>query len=283
MRAVIKQVCGGALVIAGSIAATIALSCTESAAATLPAATYSNAANVTLPNSQTFSDGSNDPQFAQVTGNNGITHWDFHTSNNYQTPSVSAQAISGPGVKGAAGSTLTYYIRFNGAPGNLDVNVRAEGGSLASGPNAANSYGHNQASASVFIARTFDNGGTGPDFVNLTTSSNAVGAPPANPSQGFTYNQTVSFIANTVYRILLQANAESWADDDAPNEGRLSSAYADPTFSGFAGYQFEISDGIGNSLVATTPIPTALPLFASALAGLGALRWRRQRKTVTVA
>jgi hypothetical protein len=274
MKAVLKGVCGSAL----TIAAAIALFSTPSAAATLPAATYSSAANVTLPNSQTFSDGSTDGNSALLTGNTGITHWDFHTSNNYQSPSVSAEAISGPGVKGAAGSTLTYYIRFNGAPGNVDVNVRAEGGSFAFGPNASNSYGHNQASASVFIARYYDNGGTDPDLLTLVTSSNAVGAPPANPSQGFSYTNTLSFVANAVYRVLLQANAESWADDDAPNDGRRSSAYADPIFSGYGGYQFEISAGIGNGAIATTPIPAALPLFASALAGMGLLGWRRKRQ-----
>ncbi len=67
---------------------------------------------------------------------------------------------------------------------------RAEGGALASGPNTASSYGHNQASASVFIARYYDNGATDPDLLTLVTSSNAVGAPPANPSQGFSYTNT---------------------------------------------------------------------------------------------
>jgi len=274
MQSVLKGFTG-----AVTIAAAVALLSTASAAATLPAATYSNAANVTLPNSQHFDDGSTDGNIAYLVGNTGITHWDFHTSNNYQTPAVSATAISGPGVKGAAGSTLTYYIRFTGAPGNLNVSVRSEGSSLASGPNTASSYGHNQASASVFIARYYDNGATDPDLLALRTSSNAVGAPPANPSQGFSVTQTLSFAANVVYRVLLQANAESWADDDAPNDGRLSSASADPIFSGFGDYQFEISAGIGNGLVATTPIPAALPLLATALGGIGLLGWRRKRIT----
>jgi hypothetical protein len=80
---------------------------------------------------------------------------------------------------------------------------------------------------------------------------------------------------------LLQASAQSWADDTAPNEGRLSSAYADPYFSGFGAYQLEISEGIGNSLVATTPIPAALPLLATALGGIGVMGWRRKRMAAT--
>jgi hypothetical protein len=279
MKAVLKGVCGGAL----TIAAAVALFSTQSAAATLPAAEYSSAANATLPNSQTFTDGSTDGNIARVNGNTGLNHWDYYTSNNYQAPSVSAYAISGPHVKGAAGSTLTYYIRFNGAPGNVNVNLRAEGGSFAFGENAADSYGHNQASASVFIARYYDNGGTDPDLLTLVTSSNAVGAPPANPSQGFSYTNTLSFVANAVYRVLLQANAESWADENAPNDGRLSSAYADPVFTAPDGYTFEASAGIGNGLVATTPIPAALPLFASALGGLGLLGWRRKRRAAAAA
>src|SRR5690242_4981738 len=106
MQAVLKSAYG-----ALTIAAAVALLSTASAAATLPEATYSSAANVTLPNSQHFDDGSTDGSIAYLVGNTGITHWDFHTSNNYQSPSVSATAISGPGVKGAAGSTLAYYIR----------------------------------------------------------------------------------------------------------------------------------------------------------------------------
>src|SRR3569623_1624828 len=169
----------GAMAIAGVIAL---FSPASMAATLLPAAEYSIAANVTLPNSQHFEDGSTDGNYAYLVDNHGITHWDFHTSNNHQSPSVSATAISGPGVKGAAGSSLTYYIRFNGAPGNVDVKVHAEGGTFAFGPNESNSYGHNEASAAVYIARFYDNGGTDPELLKLFVNSNQVGAPPANPN-----------------------------------------------------------------------------------------------------
>lgn len=39
-----------------------------------------------------------------------------------------------------------------------------------------------------------------------------------------------------------------------------------------------VLSGISIDAVATTPIPAALPLFASALAALGAAQWRRRRK-----
>jgi hypothetical protein len=46
-------------------------------------------------------------------------------------------------------------------------------------------------------------------------------------------------------------------------------------------FQLEFSPGIGNS--AETPLPAALPLFASGLGGLGLLGWRRKRKAQAVA
>jgi hypothetical protein len=45
-------------------------------------------------------------------------------------------------------------------------------------------------------------------------------------------------------------------------------------FGGTSGLNFDIN-------FATTPIPAALPLFASALAGLGFVGWRRKRATAT--
>jgi len=40
-----------------------------------------------------------------------------------------------------------------------------------------------------------------------------------------------------------------------------------------------LGDGPCSSTVSAVPIPATLPLFASGLAGLGLLGWRRKRKT----
>jgi hypothetical protein len=53
--------------------------------------------------------------------------------------------------------------------------------------------------------------------------------------------------------------------------------FVNPSFADAADYSIIVSDDVGNSL-ATTPLPTALPLLATGLGALGLLRWRRQRK-----
>jgi hypothetical protein len=43
-------------------------------------------------------------------------------------------------------------------------------------------------------------------------------------------------------------------------------------------YRLVFSEGIGNSAVA--PLPASLPLFVSAIGGLGMLGWRRKRRAI---
>jgi hypothetical protein len=52
----------------------------------------------------------------------------------------------------------------------------------------------------------------------------------------------------------------------------------DPYFIPPPGYTLDISPGIGNSPLPQTPLPAALPLFATGLGALGLLGWRRKRK-----
>src|SRR3954470_1682382 len=127
----------------------------------LPDATYYNAVTLTLPNSDTQEDGGYTPHEAQLVGYIPAypTSWNFLTSNDYRAPRVGAYGQAGQGVKGAAGSFLTYYIAFEGAAGNVPVKVLAAGGADAAGEN--DGYGHNQASAFLSI-RSYDNGVTGP-------------------------------------------------------------------------------------------------------------------------
>jgi hypothetical protein len=47
------------------------------------------------------------------------------------------------------------------------------------------------------------------------------------------------------------------------------------------GFSLEFSEGVDNSPIAATPLPSALPMFGAALIGLGAFAWRwRQRSCV---
>lgn len=57
--------------------------------------------------------------------------------------------------------------------------------------------------------------------------------------------------------------------------------YVDPTFANAANYCIIVSDGVGNSGScgsSATPLPAALPLFATGLGALGLLARRRKRK-----
>ena len=57
----------------------------------------------------------------------------------------------------------------------------------------------------------------------------------------------------------------------------------DPSFEFASQYHIEFSQGITNGAAAATPLPAALPLFASGLGALGLLGWRRKRKVLAVA
>ena len=74
---------------------------------------------------------------------------------------------------------------------------------------------------------------------------------------------------------MIVADAEVW-------DGQTATAYVDPFFTAPAGYSILTSAGIGNGLVATTPIPAALPLFASALGGIALVGWRRKKTAAAV-
>jgi hypothetical protein len=55
------------------------------------------------------------------------------------------------------------------------------------------------------------------------------------------------------------------------------------TFSFMDNPAFIALDNVDVSAVAATPIPAALPLFATGLAGLGLLGWRRKRRAQAIA
>ena len=59
-------------------------------------------------------------------------------------------------------------------------------------------------------------------------------------------------------------------------------AFLDPQItydlSADAGITLELSAGVGNTPLTATPLPAALPLFATGLGALGLLGWHRKRK-----
>ena len=237
--------------------------------AVLPAAEYYNVADLTQPNGPEFGDGGAGATSAHLSTNPGLpASWasEYGTSNNYSIPRLSASAQAGLG-NGEANSALTYYVEFLGAAGDIQVNVSASGGASAAGPNVLNGE-RNEASASLFI-HTYV--GAAPDVVNASVTSNARnGTGPG--LQTFSINQAYTFAANVIYQVVMNVDATA-ADDET------SFAYADPFFTAPVGYSILTSAGIGNGAapVSATPIPAALPLFTSALGGLGLLGWRRKK------
>ena len=266
MQAGFVRLLGGASIIAAMIAIGSA-GAEASSVSLLPAAKYYNAASGELPNGTPISQGGHQSAGVDLSGDTPYGHHSYTTSNNYNVPRVSASAFGGGGSQGSAGSDLTYYIMFAGADGDIQVHVNASGAADASGPNVLNGYGHNEASASVWANRYFDNGALGPDVFKGNANSN-YRASPNTGLQTFAIDGTFTFTANVIYQVMMQAYASS-------TEGHQATAWVDPFFSAPAGYSVLTSDNIGN--LATTPIPAALPLFATALGGMGLIGWRRKK------
>ena len=55
---------------------------------------------------------------------------------------------------------------------------------------------------------------------------------------------------------------------------------AQPGHQGFDSYVGTFIDFVGTVSIVPTPLPAALPLFATGLGALGLLAWRRKRKAV---
>jgi hypothetical protein len=268
MKAGLVRLLGGVSI---AIAFAFVVGKAEASPVPLPDAVYYNAVSMTFPNGQKDFNGGHQSGPASLHGSTtvwGGTSWDFTTSANYNVPSVFASGRAGPGIEGTSGASLTYYVSFLGAPGDILVNVHATGSTTAAGPNVINDFGHNEAAAGFWIEEYFpSNGGTGPDLARVSIESNQrSGSGPGLHT--FTYNQQLTFTANAIYQVTMQAIASAY-DDHA------STATIDPFFTAPAGYTVQTSSGIGNS-AAVTPIPAALPLLTSGLGALGLLGWRRR-------
>jgi hypothetical protein len=183
------------------------------------------------------------------------------TTNNYSTPSLSAPApsLSAVATSGVCNCTanvfdeLTYNIAFTTTTGGslpISVGVKASTTIFSSNGDLA---GYN---AEVLV------GGGTILFLSGTQSQNG----------------PLTFTENQQYPVFMQVLLN-------PQFGANGSGSADPIFTPPAfdsagnAITLEISAGIGNNSPAgATPIPAALPLFATGIGGLGLLGWRRKRK-----
>jgi hypothetical protein len=225
----------------------------------MPGAGYTNTARggiINDANSNKFQGTAQPTTGVSVSGSgqglSGPTLFEASTSNNYSIPSVSAFALANAGATAEAQSGLTYYVAFSGNDGSVLVNIQASGDVNSTGGRAylqltlQTLFGVN-----VFV-QTFDITGG---------------------SQLLSLNQTYTLDANALYRVIMDTEAFSLGS------GGAASVHLDPFFAAPLGYTVLTSDGIGNASpnVGATPIPAALPLFASGLGVLG-LMGRRKKK-----
>jgi hypothetical protein len=169
---------------------------------------------------------------------------------------------------GVVAAKLGYYVAYLNAPGTYGVNLHAtdalsapDGSSVSAGL-VFGLAGTSTGSFNNFNSRTFQeadclNGCPAPGF--------------AIPTAPFVTDNLVQMEANALYFIQLDVLL-------TPGPSNIEiSALIDPTFSTSAsGGQFIFSPGVLS--VAATPVPAALPLFASGLGALGVAGWRKKRK-----
>lgn len=259
------------LVIAIAVAGAVPGLAHASSVLTLPDATYYNSVQVIEPNGfeHTQSSLSATPGLILAGGNPNYTPpqtWIATTLNKYQFPHLEAHVVVDSGTAGVAGSNLTYYVAFAGADGTIPVTIRAAG-SAALGTFQGGYDGlrrENLVDATLIIREN----ATQDEVLSMNAETDLSNNQDAHL---FSLDQQYMLKANTVYEVTMFATVYA-------AYGRKGDAVIDPSFAAPSGYSVLTSAGIGNGApVAATPIPAALPLFTSALGGLGLFGWRRKK------
>jgi hypothetical protein len=178
-------------------------------------------------------------------------------------PAITSTATANATATAAeATATLNYWLNISG-PGVIPASVNV----IASG--------------SLFS----DIGATSSDFLNVA-GGNIVNVTSigGNNNGAFTTSATVSSLFTNV-DYLIEMNAFALAHPSG-----TATTFFDPFF--FLdqslvdlGYSITVSPGIGNSLevASATPLPAALPLFATGIGAFGLLGWRRKKKATALA
>ena len=189
------------------------------------------------------------------------------------SPSITATASANDASQAAVATTigqLIYYIDVSGPTGSVLLDFTGLG-SVASTIAPPGDF-----SSDIQLSV----GGNLIAYVGSTDGvASLLGTSPGvaagwNPN-GFTISDSMSVSANTAIEVILFAEAT------AEGAGSASASldpyfFVDPSTANANEYSV-ITDGIGNS-PATTPIPAALPLFATGLGALGLLGRRRKHR-----
>ena len=200
------------------------------------------------------------------------TFWAVATDNNYTIPSLNASVRATGYVSGLADSQLEYAVEFaKVGGGTVGITVQASAQATAAVDDAAAPPVNAIATAFLHIIDPNSN-----RLVDISARSDLISALGTKTSS---FDQIVTFQYNVVYYVVMEASAQASYDHSAV-------AVVDPYFdlSNLPdGVTFLESNGIGNALPNATPIPAALPLFASGLGALGLLGWRRKKKAAALA
>ncbi len=183
-------------------------------------------------------------------------------------------AVGAPTFADALGQ-LTYYIEIVGPTTSVFVPLSINMfGSLTS-TSTPNQFSTSASQAEVMIDGTV--------ILNVGSSAGAINYPPeiGDATGNFSSLRTLTEFANRSIRIdmLVRADVSGYSLQSA--SAFLDPLFfIDPSFANANQYSIILSDGIGNGTSATaeTPLPAALPLFATGLAGLGWLARRRKQK-----
>jgi hypothetical protein len=206
-------------------------------------------------------------------------------------PAISAGATAGVSVtpqgpndiafSGVARASVTYSVMAVGPPGTVPVDVFASGRVTTPNNNPDE------------IAR-FDIRSSIPNSLSLVSAEAGAGQSPAsfNVSMSVAGKNALNVTAGdilTVTMFVLASAAVSGVDSTCGFCLILDYGSAevdpiiqiDPSSPNASKYSLLFSPGIGTGPV-VTPLPAALPLFATGLGALGLLGWRRKRKALDI-
>jgi hypothetical protein len=168
---------------------------------------------------------------------------------------------------GSAQANLGYYVEYVDAPGTYDINLHATDTLSAPGQSKVSAHlrlgqgGSDTGALGNFISTAFEEADCGASGCAAAFNNNL-------QIHAFSPDNTVQMDANTLYYVELNLTITPAAD------GIATSGMIDPTFSGGSPTgHFIFSPGVS----AVAPIPATLPLFATSLAGLGVIGWRRKK------
>jgi hypothetical protein len=176
------------------------------------------------------------------------------------TGAVSASASGFGTVNAGAGAELDYHLIVTGPSSSALVPV----GVLA------------------VITTSFSSG------VNATSNASInVNGTVRNGHDGTGFNSEIQLLLTPgTYQVPLRADAAGFGDGGSASASADPHFFIDlsfdPTFDP-TGYSLSLDGGVGNGIppdfgTSATPLPAALPLFATGLGALGLLGWHRKRK-----